>query len=167
MASGLIALALITDVLDGIIARRWGVSSIQIRKLDSNVDQVFWIGVIAAIFILRLDLVKSFAGWIFLVVMLEVLAYVISGIKFSKTVATHTLLAKLWTLTLLTLLIELLLFQSNKTMVLCLALGVISRLEIIGILLVLRSWVSDVPGIISAFKIRRGKPIKRSKWFNG
>lgn len=36
-------IGLITDVLDGIVARKLGVATEKLRVWDSNVDQFFWI----------------------------------------------------------------------------------------------------------------------------
>jgi len=41
----LIALGLISDILDGIIARKLGISTAKMRRLDSTVDQFFWLAV--------------------------------------------------------------------------------------------------------------------------
>lgn len=40
-ASGLLVLAVLTDVLDGVVARQLGVSTQGLRRLDSSIDQVF------------------------------------------------------------------------------------------------------------------------------
>ena len=50
---------LITDVFDGIIARRLNVSSEKLRVWDSNVDQIFWLLVIFSIFFLNFEFVMN------------------------------------------------------------------------------------------------------------
>jgi TM2 domain-containing membrane protein YozV len=49
----------------------------------------------------------------------------------------------------------------------CFWLGLLTRIEIMAILAVLRHWASDVPTLYHALRIRRGHAIKRNKWFNG
>lgn len=46
-------------------------------------------------------------------------------------------------------------------------LGLLSRLEIIAILIMLKSWTNDVPSLLHAIKLRKGVPIKRNRYFNG
>lgn len=164
--SVLMLLGLLTDVFDGMLARKMNVSSERLRTLDSNVDQVFWIAVIASVVILRYSLMKGLIVPIGIVLGLEIAAYVTSYLKFKRTIATHSLLAKLWTLSLLVFLIEILLFESTTTFYTCFWLGVISRLEIIGIILKLKKWANDIPSIWVVSKINKGAPIKKSKWFN-
>lgn len=162
----LILVGLLTDIFDGIIARKLNVSTEKLRIWDSNVDMFFWLSVIASIFYLRFELVKPHILPISLLLILELLAYLISFIKFKRTIATHSLLAKLWTLTLLLFLIELILNSTSYTFVLCFVLGVISRVEIILIIATLKNWTTDVPSIITVRKINNGQEIKKNKWFN-
>jgi len=49
----------------------------------------------------------------------------------------------------------------------CFYLGIISGVEIMVILLILKVWTNDVPGIYHAILLRQGKTIKRNKLFNG
>ncbi len=162
----LILVGLLTDIFDGIIARKLNVSTEKLRIWDSNVDMFFWLSVIASIFYLRFELVKPHILPISILLILELLAYLISFIKFKRTIATHSLLAKLWTLTLLLFLVELILNSTSYTFVLCFVLGVISRVEIILIIATLKNWTTDVPSIFTVRKINNGQEIKKSKWFN-
>ena len=43
----LMYLGLISDILDGIIARKQQVSSARLRRLDSQTDMVFWLSIVA------------------------------------------------------------------------------------------------------------------------
>lgn len=85
---------------------------------------------------------------ILFIVWLEVVAYLYSYRKFKRTIATHTILAKTWTLTLFAFLIDLIWHgQSNLLFNICAVLGIISRIEIILIIHRLREWRNDVPSI--------------------
>ncbi|MFY0644852.1 MAG: hypothetical protein JXR19_10335 [Bacteroidia bacterium] len=164
----LVVFGLISDVLDGIIARRIGTSSVALRKLDSNVDQVFWLSTLFVVFYFNQVLFQLYWYWVFAVVILEILAYVISYKKFKKTVATHSILAKLFTLSLFVFILEVLLMgTSNYLFKLTIFMAILSRLEIIGILLLLKKWATDVPSIFAVGKLNKGIQPKRSKWFNG
>jgi len=164
----LMIIGLLTDVFDGIIARKLNVSTEKLRVWDSNVDLFFWLTVIGAIFYLNWPFVKGHFGWIVAVLLMESIGYLISYIKFKKPVATHSILAKFWTITLLGFLIDLTLnTTSSAFFFICIGLGLISRLEIILIIIKLSNWATDVPSIFSVAKINRGFPIKRNRWFNG
>lgn len=92
----------------------------------------------------------------------------VSFAKFKKEIATHSIGAKLWTLFLFTLLIELLLHcQSTFLFQVTIWLGVITRLEIIAIILILKNWSNDIPTVYHAIQLRKGKTIRKNKLFNG
>lgn len=159
---------LLTDIFDGIIARRLNISTQTLRRLDSTIDLIFFISATIAIYIQSTSFFLSNALMLGILLGAEALTYVISFLKFRKEVATHTIGAKLWTLLLFALMIELILTSdSNVLFDLTFWMGLITRLEIILITLTLREWASDVPGFYQALKFRKGKEIKRNKLFNG
>jgi len=163
----LMSLGLITDIFDGIIARKLNVSSERLRVWDSNVDQFFWLMVIGSIFYLNSDFVKENSIWIGTIIVLELMCYLISYIKFKKSIATHSILAKVWTLSLLGLLIDLTLHSTSQIpFIICMVLGILSRIEIVLIIKKLKVWTTDVPSIFVVSKINNGIPIKKSKLFN-
>ena len=164
----LMILGLITDIFDGIIARKLNVSTEKLRIWDSNVDQFFWLIVIGSIFYLNIEFIKEHINWIAIIVSFEILCYIISYFKFKKSIATHSILAKLWTITLLGFLIDLVLNgTSYLPFNICVVLGIVSRFEIILIILKLNKWTTDIPSVLSVSKINRGIRIKKNKLFNG
>jgi CDP-diacylglycerol--glycerol-3-phosphate 3-phosphatidyltransferase len=159
---------LLTDIFDGIIARRLNVSSERLRRMDSSIDQVFFILVAIATYIQC----KSFFynNYIQLAILLgtEALTYVVSFVKFKKEVATHAISSKVWTLILFATLIHIMVDCTAPVLFQwCFYVGMISRLEIVAILLFLRKWTNDVPSVYHAILLRKGKEIKRHKLFNG
>lgn len=166
--AGLMTTGLITDFFDGVIARHFNVASEKLRVWDSKVDQFFWITSIAAIFYLNIDFVKEHLFWIGCILTFEIAANLTSHLKFKKSIATHSILAKIWTLTLLTFSIDLVLHaDSSAPFIACIILGIISRIEIIAIILKLDKWTTDVPSIFVVSKINMGVPFKKSKLLNG
>jgi CDP-diacylglycerol--glycerol-3-phosphate 3-phosphatidyltransferase len=160
-------LGLLSDVFDGIIARKLNVSSEKLRIWDSNVDQFFWVTVIFAVFYLRFPMIKPLLLPISILLLFEVSTYLVSYFKFRKTIATHSILAKLWTISLLVFLLELTLNSSTLSFYFCFILGLISRIEILLIIVKLDKWTTDVPSIFSVHKLNKGIPIKKNKYFNG
>jgi len=164
----LIILGVLTDIFDGIIARRLNISSQRLRRMDSSIDQVFWICTLIGAFIICADFFKINYIKLLILLTVEGLTYVVSFAKFKKEVATHAILSKIWTLTIMGTLIQIILSCNSLILFdICFYLGVISRLEIIAILLILKEWTNDVPSVYHAILLRQGKKIKRNKLFNG
>ncbi len=163
----LMIFGLLTDIFDGIIARKLNVATEKLRIWDSNVDQFFWLAVTGTIFYLNLDFLKLQLIWILIVVALEILCYLVSFLKFKKSIATHSILAKFWTLTLLFFLIDLALNKtSHLPFIICIFFGILSRFEILLIILKLNKWTTDVPSILSVDKLNKGIEPKKNKLFN-
>lgn len=164
----LLTIGLLTDIFDGIIARRLNVSTSLLRRLDSSIDQVFFISFAVATYIQCADFFKVNAWQLILLLVFEGLAYLVSFVKFRKEVATHTIGAKIWTLLLFATLIQIILqCQSHVLFSFFFWVGIITRLEIIGIILTLKEWTNDVPTLYHSIQLRKGKAIKRHKLFNG
>jgi CDP-diacylglycerol--glycerol-3-phosphate 3-phosphatidyltransferase len=163
-----IVLGLLSDVFDGIIARSLKISTLKLRRLDSSVDQIFWICALFGAFLVCPVFFRTNAIKLLILIIVEMLTYVISFIRFRKEVATHAISSKFWTLSIMMTLIQV--FMTCNSVILfnvCFYLGIASRLEIMGILLIIRDWTSDVPSIYHAVQLRKGKTIKRNRLFNG
>jgi phosphatidylglycerophosphate synthase len=164
----LIVLGLLSDIFDGIIARKLNISTQKLRRLDSSVDQVFWLAILVSAYIISPVFFKTNLVLIVIVVLLEIACYAISYIKFKKEVATHAIGSKIWTLFLFATLLQVIAVGNSIVLFyICFYLGVITRIEIIFILFILKDWTNDVPTVYHAFLIRKGKEIKRHKLFNG
>lgn len=164
----LLTVGLLTDVFDGIVARRLGISTQKLRRMDSTIDVVFFVAVAVATYIQCSDFFAT--NWLKLTILLssEALTYVVSFIKFRKEIATHSIGAKIWTLFLFATLVQIILqCQSGWLFDTCFWLGIAIRAEIIAIILILKNWTNDVPTFYHAVLIRQHKPIKRNKLFNG
>ncbi|WP_412465871.1 CDP-alcohol phosphatidyltransferase family protein [Pedobacter sp. KLB.chiD] len=168
LAITLLSVGLLTDVFDGIIARKLHISSEKLRRLDSGIDQVFFISVAVATYIQCPGFFKTNLIKLVILGAFEVSTYVLSYIKFKKEIATHSIGAKIWTLTIFATLVAVMVYcESVVLFEICFWLGLATRLEIIAIVLTLKKWTNDVPSFYHAVKLRQGKEIKRHKLFNG
>ncbi len=164
----LLTIGLLTDIFDGIVARKLGISNQTMRRLDSNVDQVFFIAVAVATYIQCPQFFKSNSWFLGILIGFECLTYLVSFLKFKKEIATHSIGAKIWTLFLFATLLQIILqCQSVVLFYFCFWIGLITRLEIIAIVLILKKWTNDVPTFVHALQLRAGQEIKRNKFFNG
>lgn len=168
LAVGLITVGLLTDIFDGIIARQLGVSTERLRRLDSTVDQFFWAAVVGATYLACPGFFARHAAQLLALLALEGLTYAVSFLRFRKEIATHSWAAKAWVLVSFAALVQLITTCDSRLLFAAsFYLGVLSRLEIVAILLLLRKWTSDVPTCYHALLLRRNQPIKRHKLFNG
>lgn len=158
---------LLTDIFDGIIARKVGVSSEKLRRLDSQTDLIFWLSLGFASYFLNPELIKDEWKGILLIFIMEALCYLVSFLKFGKETCTHAFLSKMWGLSLLIALTYLIGFQQTGwAFYLTIVLGFISHIDVILIILLLPKWQYDVPSSYHAWKIRNGKQRKKTIFFN-
>lgn len=163
----LMYIGLFTDIFDGIIARKAGVSSEKLRRLDSQVDLIFWLSIAFAAYFINPSQITDKWQFILLLLGMEALCYLLSWIKFGKETCTHAWLSKLWGLSLLLAFTYLIGFQKvNWTFYLTLILGFIAHLDVVLIILILPKWQYDVPSFFHAWKIRKGKHFKKSIFLN-
>ncbi len=164
----LFSIGFASDIFDGIIARRLNVSTVHLRRLDSVVDQAFWLMIATSLFIQYKPFFVDNSVKMFLLVGIEAMTYLVCYVRFRKEVATHAISSKVWVLLLFATLIQVMrIGDSNVLFEICFYVGMITRLEIIVILLLLRNWTNDVPSVFHAMRLRRGAEIRRNKWFNG
>ena len=159
---------MLTDVLDGVVARQLGVATQHLRRLDSSIDQVFWLLAVGATYLAYPGFFSTHNTQLLVLLGAEALTYVVSFLKFKKEIATHAFAAEAWVLVSLAELTQLSLScQSGWLFQVCFWLGLASRLDMVGILLVLSGWAAEVPTLCHARQLRRGRAIRRHKLFHG
>ncbi len=163
----LLFLGLLSDVLDGIIARKQQVSSATLRRLDSQVDMIFWLSAGFTAWFIWPDVISNNRVVIYALIGMEALCYLVSILRFGKETCTHAYLSKFWGLTLLAAFTDLILNgNAGFLFMLCLTAGIISHLDRILITLILPAWQHDVPSAYHAYRIRKRKSFKRYIIFN-
>lgn len=153
-----LALALVagfvSDVLDGVVARRAGAVTPLLRRLDSVVDTVFYLGVAYATWHRHPAELRALALPILIVMGAEALNYAVAYARFRREASYHARSARLWGL-LLFLALFLLLATGRATLLpVALAAGMVAQLETLAITLVLPHWRHDVPSVWSARRTR-------------
>jgi phosphatidylglycerophosphate synthase len=163
----LMYVGLLSDIFDGIIARKQNSSTEKLRRLDSQVDMIFWLSIGVSSWLLYPELIASNKYCIALVFVMEGLCYVISLLKFKKETCTHAFLSKIWGLTLLIAFTSIIGFgYMGLPFMLAIIFAFISHLDVILIILILPKWQHDVPSSYHAFLIRRGVEFKKSRFLN-
>lgn len=167
IAISLLTIGLLSDIFDGIIARKLHIATQKLRRLDSTVDLLFFMAVSIATYIQFPSFFIHNQSKLIILFALEMLSYIVSYLKFKKEIATHTIGAKIWTLFLFATLVEIILNgQSTVLFTICFWIGILTRVEIIIIIFILKKWTNDVPSVYHSFQLRSGKKIKRNKLFN-
>jgi len=112
----------LSDIFDGILARRLGVATPALRRFDSITDVIYYLFILGAAWISCRNVVVQ--NWVLLALMLaaEAIAIIVSYAKFGKYPATHSWLAKFYGLCLLGGLIALLVFNGGNWVIISLAL---------------------------------------------
>ena len=164
----LLFLGLLSDIADGIIARKQQVSTATLRRLDSQADMIFWLSAGFTAWFIRPGVINENRLIIYALLGMEVLCYAVSLIKFGRETCTHAYLSKFWGLTLLAAFTDLILNgNAGSLFTLCLSAGIVSHVDRILITIILPDWQHDVPSCYHAYRIKKRKPVKRFVLFNG
>jgi phosphatidylglycerophosphate synthase len=152
--AALLVAGFVSDVLDGVVARRTGSVTPFLRRLDSSVDTVFYLGVAYAAWHRHPDALRALALPILVVLGGELLNYLVAYLKFRREASYHARSARLWGLLLFMALLTLLGTGSAVLLPVALAAGLLAELETLAITLVLRGWRHDVPSVWNAARVR-------------
>lgn len=164
----LMLLGLLSDILDGIVARYQNISSEKLRRLDSQVDMVFWFSIGIATWLIYPRLIQENSIPIRFILIMEGMCYVISLVKFGKETCSHAFLSKLWGISLFIAFASLLGFNhAGLPFQMAIILGVVSHVDRMLITLILPKWTHDIPSAYHAYLIRKKIPFKRNKYLNG
>jgi len=163
----LMYIGIITDVFDGIIARKLNISNADFRVLDTVFDLIFYLSIM--FFSISINHVTFSDNKILILVVLglESLMYLVSLIRFRKLPSPHAILSKFWGIYIIiefTLLIN---QVPGNHFLIALIIGVFVHLDRLLIFILLRNWEHDIPSSYHALLIRQGKKIKRLQIFNG
>ncbi|MEJ2817880.1 CDP-alcohol phosphatidyltransferase family protein [Caulobacter sp. CCG-8] len=152
----LLAVGVLSDIFDGVIARRLDCVTDRLRTFDSRADVVFWLCATAAVLVLHPGLVATLWPPVAVLAVMELTGHAISFARFRKEASPHHLLSKLFGLALWGLLTQLLVAGTGGWVLpAAFAVGVASQLEAWAIMLILPAWRCDVRGAGQALALRR------------
>ena len=158
----LILLATLSDIFDGIVARRLGVSTTALRRADSIVDLVFWLTTIAALFFLRPQAMTD--NWLVIAgaIAAEIIQQGISVARFGRMTATHARSAKFMGLCLLAGTMTLALGGGASVAFWTIGIGTaVAAVDGWAIVMLMPHWEADIPSFLAALDLRRGRPVRR------
>ena len=156
LAFGLcLSTAFLSDIFDGILARRLGVATARLRRLDSAADTLFYLSALGCVWHFHRHALLSRAGALLTLVALEALRYCFDWLKFRREASYHMWSAKLWGIALFVAFFLLLALDSdNAATGVAIYLGILADLEGLAISVVLDRWQADVPTLVHALARR-------------
>jgi len=168
-----IAMALLSDVFDGVLARRWRVATETLRRWDTRADTFFYICVLTTILLRYPTAMERRWALVAGLVIAEVLQHVFAAIKYGRHASYHSILSKIWGLMLAAATIALLGFGlDNWFLDLAIGWGILCNLQGLVMTLLLPTWQHDVLTLFHAVRLR--KKIHRQlvdrieiKWIDG
>lgn len=150
VAAWLLAVGFVSDVYDGVIARRFGVATAGLRRLDSAVDTVFYLAAAVCVWRLHPDAILSHGWLIAAVIGTQVVNHAFEFWKFGREASYHAWSAKAWGASLFVALVFLFVAADDRLLTVALVLGIVSHVENFLITLTLREWRHDVKSVFHA-----------------
>lgn len=146
--------ALVSDYFDGVIARRLGVATPTLRRLDSLTDTLFYVCALIAVLLTGYALLRPYFAALGVLVLIEALRYAYDLRKFGKEASYHMWSSKLWALLLFVAMWSLLvLHRGGWPVALAIGWGIAADLEGLAISMTLRHWRADVPTLWHARRL--------------
>lgn len=155
VAGWLYVAAVLSDIYDGVIARKLGVSTLRLRLADGCAD--VWLFVC-----LGVGLWFGYRVWVLplawpfgTAMVLQVVSWAFCFWRFGKMTSYHSFLAKLTGLTLLLGILALLFTETPVPLIIALWIFVVSLVEEIAMTAVLPRYQHDVWNLAAAWRLRR------------
>jgi len=160
--TGFIA-AFLSDVFDGIAARRLGIASAGLRYADTCADIALYVAVLASAWLTHRETLLAL-GWPFALLLASTIAsWGLDLLKYGRLSSYHPWSAKLWGITLAIAIVALFGWNyTDWTMWLMIGAGVLSNLECIAMTLLLPRWTHDVRSLVHALRLRAADRIAPS-----
>ncbi len=148
-------IAFLSDVFDGILARRLNVATPNLRRLDSLADSVFYLCATFAVWTLYPAVIMEHMLALMLLGALEAARYIFDLRKFGREASYHMWSSKLWGVALFAGFFSLLaLGASGIAVSAAIYIGIIADIEGLAISIIMTEWKTDVPSFIHAIRLR-------------
>jgi phosphatidylglycerophosphate synthase len=147
---------LLSDVYDGILARRIGVETTALRRADSVADTIFYAAAGLSAWLVAPRQLIEVRGLLIALIVLEAVRYAFDWMKFKREASYHAYSAKAWGLVLAVALTLLFGFRiGGFGLQLALIVGIVADLEGIAISVLLPGWAHDVRTVVHAWRLRQ------------
>jgi phosphatidylglycerophosphate synthase len=162
LISGCIVAEIVLDIFDGIVARKLGVATDVLRRMDSLIDTLFYLAVLYTAWTWHAQTLRERKWLILALLSMEAVRYVFDYFKFHREAAYHMWSSKAWGLVLGAAVVALLGFNhAGWLLSAALIVGILCDCEGLAISFLLRESVQDVPHIFRALELRREQLIRQ------
>jgi CDP-diacylglycerol--glycerol-3-phosphate 3-phosphatidyltransferase len=152
-------LGTLSDIYDGVLARRLQLATSFLRRYDSRTDVVYYLFILVVVVVLRPQVLERNSWVIAVLLASEAACVLVSWARFRKYPAAHTYLAKFYGLCLLGGLAGLLVFDASEWVIIAvMVVGLVANAEIIAIHIVANTPPLDVSSIFAQQRFRVGEP---------
>jgi len=159
IAAWIIPFALVSDIFDGIIARRLKVATPLLRRADGWADHLFLISFVIFVLVFRYSLLAPYMGWIIATAIFKIINAVAAHIRYGREAALHLYTAKLWAIPFYGVLFELIIGHEPLWLIWpTLIIGFIAMTEGLLATLLIPVWMHDKATIFAALKAYRNLP---------
>jgi CDP-diacylglycerol--glycerol-3-phosphate 3-phosphatidyltransferase len=159
--TAIICAASLSDVFDGIFARRWQCISMFGSIADSLADTIFYLGVAAALWILFPATLRANRQLFAILIFVEAFRYVFDFWKFRKCASYHSYLARFWGTVMVAAVLSIFSLSGLSALSrialirVSILLGLLANLEGFVMSLILPRWQHDVHTIFRAINLRK------------
>lgn len=155
IVAALLVIGFLSDVFDGVVARRTGTATPILRRLDSTVDTVFYFAIAIAAWMLHRGQIRPLLPLIVLVIVTELGTNALCILRFRREASYHAWSARCFGAVLFAALLALFALGTPALILPAIIVGLLSHAENAAITLVLPEWRYDVPSLFAAWKIRQ------------
>lgn len=146
--------AFLSDIFDGIIARKLKVSTVKLRQADSWADISLYLCVAVSLWLVYPMILIAFQIPLLIAIAFQLALFAVSLVKFGKFPSFHTYTAKLWGISLFVAVVGLFGFGWSAGLWGAIALCLINSIEELIMILILPQWTHDVLSLFHAMKLR-------------
>ena len=157
LVGGILGVAMLSDIFDGVIARRLKIATARLRVADSWADAWFFGCVGASCWLAKGEVVRHYALPICLELLLQGVSYTYDLVRYGRITSIHAYTAKAWGFSLYLATFSLLLFGVGSPIWLCFCFGLAAFIDGAAIKLILPGWRHDVPSMFHALRLRQAE----------
>ena len=152
--------AFISDIYDGVIARKLDIASGRLRSYDSRTDLIFYATAAITVWIVHPEEIRRLAPLLIVLLVFELVRPAFDIFKYGKQSSYHSYSAKTFGVSLVLGLILLMGFGIGGIfLTVAVILGIIADIEGLAMSFMLPAWTHDVKSVFHAWRIRTGSAL--------
>jgi phosphatidylglycerophosphate synthase len=152
--------AFVSDIYDGVIARKLGVATGPLRSYDSRTDLIFYATAAWTVWMVHPEEIRRVAPLLAILLVFEIVRPAYDIAKYGKQSSYHSYSAKTFGVSLVLVLVLLMGFGiGGVVLTTAVLLGIVADIEGLAMSLMLPVWTHDVKSLFHARKIRNQRAL--------